>query len=147
MDTTKHPDRLIVLTYCIMSFCWAGKNLLTLTDMTICAFSGIIRGVVAVSLKKTKIPDFICRGVAALMAALAIIEIYFATGWVDSDAMTVIGSMIPPLAAGAMLVEGMCTARHLSGKQKIRNAILISISLAAGVYIAVAITKIRGLSI
>ena len=147
MDKTKHPDWLLILTYCIMSFCWAGKNLLAIPDMLICAFSGIIRGAVTIYVNKTPIPDFISRGIGAFFAALAIIAVVCGTAFATTDAMTIIGSMIPPLAAGAMLVEGLCTARHLSGKQKIRNAILISISLATGVFLAVTITNLLGVAV
>lgn len=147
MDKTKHPDWLLVLTYCALSFCWAGKNMLAVSDMLICALSGLVRGAVTVCLRKIKIHDIICRGVGTFFAALATIEIVLFTGWAASDSMTIIGSMIPSLAAGSMLIEGMCTAKHLEGKQKIRNAILISITLAVGVFLAVAVTKSRGLTV
>lgn len=147
MDKTKHPGWLILITYSAMAFCWAGKNLLTLNDMNICAFAGLVRGAVTMITKKINIPDYICRGIGIFAAVLLVIEMYLSTGWIDSDVMTLVGSLIPPLAAGSMFVEGLCTARNISGKEKIKNALLISVSLAAGVFLAVAITNLRGLSI
>ncbi len=145
MDKTKHSDGIIVLTYSVMAFCWAGKSLLTAGDMIVCGLSGFILGLCIVLFEKLKRPVYVCRGIGAFFRALFIIEIYFFTGWADSPPMTIIGSMIPPAATGAMLIEGLCTSASKSGRNKIVNAIVISISLAVGVYVAVAITRYRGL--
>ncbi len=148
MDKTKYSNVIIIFTYAAMAFCWAGKGLLPLRDMSICGLSGIILGVVTVFVEKSfKLPTYICRGIGAYAAALLIIEICCFTGWAHTDAMTIISSMIPPVAAGAMLIEGMCTASTKGGKTKIINAVLISVFLAVGVYCAVLIANLRGLTI
>lgn len=147
MDKTHHPDIVIILTYGIMAFCWAGKNMLSLADMSVCGASGLLLGAVTVAFEKTKLPTYICRGFGALSAALLIIEVHCFTGWVDSDAITVIASMIPPVAAGAMLVEGICTSASSSGRKKIVTAVLVSIFLAIAVFTAIMITDRRGLSV
>ncbi len=148
MDKTKHSDVIFIITYALMAFCWAGKNLLPVGDMVICGLSGVILGVVTVFCEKLfKLPTYICRGIGVFAAALLIIEIYFFTGWVQTDAITIIASMVPPVAAGAMLIEGMCTAKNKSGVNKIITAILVSIFIALGITAALAITRLRGLPI
>ena len=142
MDKTKHPDWLIVLTYVIMSFCWAGKNLLSLNDMLVCAASGLFLGAVTVRVEKTNMPVYICRSAGALCAAVFIILVYKNTTLISSGAMTVIGSMIPPVAAGAMLIEGLCTSGSTAGGKKMLNAILVSVFLAVAVFIAMKLTGV-----
>ncbi len=142
MDKTKHPDRLIVMTYTLMALCWAGKNLLSLQDMAICAVSGVILGVITVMAEKTKLPTYICRAAGAMFAALFIIAVYHNTSFISSDAMTVIGSMIPPVAAGAMLIEGLCTSGTAAGRKKILTSLLVSVFLAVAVFIAMKLTGV-----
>ncbi|MBR5521205.1 MAG: threonine/serine exporter family protein [Oscillospiraceae bacterium] len=147
MDKTKHPDWLIIATYGIMAFARAGKDLLTFPDMVISGIAGILLGYVIVKIEKLNQPVYICRGAGAFFAALLIIEICFRTGFVNSEVIDVIAAMIPPAAAGAMLIEGMCTFRNISGRKKVMNAVLVSIFLALGVFMALIITKIRGVSV
>ncbi|MBQ8604316.1 MAG: threonine/serine exporter family protein [Oscillospiraceae bacterium] len=147
MDKTRHPDWLLVLTYAVMAFSRAGRDFLSFNDMLICGFSGVVLGIVVVMAEKLKLPVYICRGMGAFFASLVIIEICFFTGWADSSVMTVIASMIPPVAAGAMLVEGLSTSHRQSGRKKIINAILISVFLALAVFLAVAFTKFRGVPV
>ncbi len=148
MDKTKYSNFIMVITYTFMAYCWAGKNLLPHGDMLITAFSGLILGVVTVYTEKLfSLPTYICRGIGAFFASLVIIEIYFFTGWAQNRPMTIIASMIPPVAAGAMLVEGLCTSHTQPGRKKIINAVLVSLFLALGVYRAILITRGRGLTI
>ena len=73
MDKTKHPGWLIVLTYAVMAFSRAGKDLLTFPDMIICGLAGIVLGTVMVITEKFNLPTYICRGAGAFAASLFII--------------------------------------------------------------------------
>ena len=147
MDKTKHSDLVIVLTYGLMAFCWAGKNLLDFKDMIICGVSGLMLGAVTVMAEKTKMPTYICRSIGTFAAALLIIQVYCFSNLADGSAMAAIGSMVPPVATGARFIEGLCLSSTKNGRDKIVTAWIVSLFLAAAVFAAVHIAEWRGVAL
>lgn len=141
MDKTKHPDIILILTYSVMSFCWAGKALYQFTDMIICGLAGLIFGVVIVTMNKTKLPTCVNRAIAAIpsSAFIFIVDRFVVKCVAGSLAVTL--SMLLPALAGSMFVEGLCTSGSKDGKSKMITAVLISVFMAAAIVLT---SKIMG---
>ena len=143
MDKTKHPDLLLIATYTFMGFCWAGKAGTTFTEMIVCAVACLAQGIVVVMLENKGPPTYIGRFFAVIAATLIIIsaEKYFSL--CPSGIFTLFIAMVLPVAAGAMLVEGMYIYPSSDGKHKIKTALMCSSVLGARVFICL---KIMGVA-
>ena len=135
MDKTEHPDWIIILTYTLMGFCWGGKAGLNIVEMAVCGISCLLQGVVVVALEKTKLPVYVCRFFGVLAAGTAILAINLAVEYPHGFESLFV-AMILPVAAGAMLVEGMYTSHTSAGKKKMIIAVLCSLALGLAIFLS-----------
>ena len=142
MQEKGYSPVFVVFTYAFMSRCWAGKAGCGLWEMTADALAGAVRGVVMVNLDK-KMPTYISRFFAALLATIFIVTVGKFVRPYPIGIMNEINYMILPMAAGAMLVEGLYTCREQPGRKKFYTSIAVSLSLALGAFIGVIITGVR----
>lgn len=134
MSEKNYSKRFIVFTYMFMSFCWAGKNGCTVKEMVADAFAGAVRGIVMVLLDDM-MPTYFSRYLAAMAGGMFLILVGRFLYNFPSGPL-VINNMILPMAAGAMLIDGVFRGSETSGRKKIATALVISACLARGILTA-----------
>ncbi|MEG1782396.1 MAG: threonine/serine exporter family protein [Oscillospiraceae bacterium] len=141
MDRTKYPQWFLVATYTLMGFCWGGKAGVSGVEMIVCAIACFIQGLIVTGFEKMKLPTYICRFCGVLFAGVVILYIGRYVEY-PSGVMTLFVAMILPVAAGAMLVEGMYTSHTPQGKKKMLTATLCSLALGLAIFIALKIMEV-----
>ena len=136
MDKTQHPRWLLIATYTAMGFCWGGKAGVSFIEMLVCAVACFAQGLIVTGLEKIKWPTYVARFFGVLTAGLMIL---FLGRYIEypHGIMTLFVAMILPVAAGAMLVEGMYTSHTSEGKKKMFIATLCSLSLGLAIFLAI----------
>ena len=134
MDSTQHPKWLLVATYSVMGFAWAGKSGLTFPEMIIDAMACLILGVIVVFFEAKKIPTYLARFIGVIISCSFIALLSDVLTFFDPP-FIVASTAVLPVAAGAMLVEGLCMLNTKAGKAKIKGALMCSAALGFGVYI------------
>lgn len=136
MEGQKYSDVFLIVVYAVMAFCWAGKFGYTFINMCLSGVAGFVLGLFMIMCEKFKLPAYVSRFFASAAAVISVLimSVYFKYYNTYFD---IIAATVLPVASGSTLIEGMCDIRKKNGKNKMITAVLNSVALALGTFVAI----------